>query len=99
MKPHVQPPGDPLWDLATRLIEKRTKPGDSIKSILRELGHLYAGLKRLAPKHVSETPMDQVRKFLSGKSEASAKDYSAKVELRGRPRDRVLHSRRDNFRN
>jgi hypothetical protein len=78
VKPHVQPSGDPLWELATRLIEKRTKPGDSIKSILRELGDLYAGLKRLAPKNVSETPMDQVRKFLSGKSEVSTKARTAK---------------------
>ncbi len=78
VKPHTQPSGDPLWDLATRLIEKRTKPGDSTKSILRELGDLYAGLKRLAPKNVSETPMDQIRKFLSGKSEVSAEARTAK---------------------
>ena len=75
--------GDPLWDLATRLIEKRTKPGDSTKSILRELGDLYAGLKRLAPKSVSDSPLDLTRKFLSGES-GPTKRKTIKNRTRGR---------------
>jgi hypothetical protein len=78
IKPNSQPPGDSLWDLATRLVEKRTKPGDSTKSILRGLGELYTGLKRLAPKSVSDSPLDLTRKFLSRESEISAVAHKAK---------------------
>jgi hypothetical protein len=73
VKPLATQPGDPLWELATRIVEKRTQPGDPVKSILRDLGLLYAGLKRLAPKCVSETPLDQVRKFLNNEVEVPAK--------------------------
>lgn len=56
MKSRARPTGDPLWELATRITEKRAQPGDSIKSILRDLGQLYRGLKRLAPKGASSSP-------------------------------------------
>jgi hypothetical protein len=67
MKPHVKSTGDALWELATRISEKRAQPGDSVKSILRDLRQLYRGLKRMAPKSATSTPLDQVRKFLNDK--------------------------------
>jgi hypothetical protein len=73
MKPHGKPSADALWELAIRLIEKRTKPGDSIKSILKDLRLLYAGLKRIAPKSISETPLEHVSKWLRGESEVASK--------------------------
>jgi hypothetical protein len=73
MKATGKPSGDPIWDLATSLIQKRTKPGDSVKSILKDLRFLYAGLKRLAPKSVSETPLERVSKWLRGDDEGRPK--------------------------
>ena len=64
-----KPSGDHVWDLTCRIIEKRVKPGDSARSILTDFVLLYKGLKRQAPKGVSETPLDLARKFLSSKSE------------------------------
>jgi hypothetical protein len=78
VKKHVNQSGDPLWDLATRIVEKRVAPGDPVKSILRDLSLFYAGLKRLAAKSVSDSPLDQVRKFLSGESEVSAETHKTK---------------------
>jgi hypothetical protein len=65
--------GDPVWDLTCRIIEKRIKPGHSAKSILSDFAFLYTGLKRLAPKSVSETPLDLTRKFLSRRVRAPRK--------------------------
>ncbi len=83
MKQHVKSSSDPLWELATRIVEKRTQPGDQVKSILTDLSLLYAGLKRLAPKSVSETPLDKVRKFLNNEAEVPAKARKSKGKRRG----------------
>jgi hypothetical protein len=64
--------GDPVWDLTCRIIEKRIRPGHSAKSILNDFALLYRGLRRLAPKSVSKTPLDLTREFLSTKSERLA---------------------------
>jgi hypothetical protein len=85
---HVKPSADSLWELATRLIEKRTKPGDSIKSILRDLGQLYRGLKGMAPKSISEPPQEIVSKWLRGANlEFSVRPAALKAALRGLGRD------------
>ena len=78
VKQRVKQSGDPLWDLATRIVEKRIAPGDPVKSILRDLSLLYAGLKRLAPKSVSGTPLDHVREFLGGESVDTARAHKSK---------------------
>jgi hypothetical protein len=76
VKQHVKATGDPVWDLTSRIIEKRFKPGDSVKSILNDFTVLYKGLKRLAPKSVSETSLDVVRKFLAGDSGTTTEGHA-----------------------
>lgn len=94
VKPNGKPSADPVWDLATRLIEKRAKPGDSIKSILRDLRLLYAGLKRLAPESVSETPLERVSKWLRGDPEGSPKAPTVKRRTARAAKKRVSQSLR-----
>jgi hypothetical protein len=76
------PTGDPLWDLATKIIEKRVKPGGSIKSILKDIRTLYAGLKREAPKSLKQTSLELVSKWLRTEAELKPKTRPAKLRTK-----------------